>query len=363
VNITIAGAGVIGCAIAHELVSRGARVRVLDSRGPGGGATRASAGILAPHIEAHDTALLALAVRSLALYDSFLERVSHDAGERVEYERKGTLEIAVSLDEAMTLRRRARTLAGTRIDHTLLDAADVRRFEPDVTPAAVAGLHVHTHGYVAAGELTRALVSAAMRVGAAFDVGTVASVEGGSAARVRAADAVIESDAVIVAAGSWSTSLSGVTAVSGAVRPIRGQLLQLRLPKRPAGRVIWGTDCYLVPRQDGSVLAGATSEDVGFDERATSSGVQQLLQGAVALMPALGGSTFEEVRVGLRPKTRDELPAVGASSTMPHVFYATGHYRNGVLLAPLTARLVADLVLDGKADASLALLEPRRLGL
>jgi glycine oxidase len=363
VNVTIAGAGVIGCAIAHELAARGARVRVLDGRGPGGGATRASAGILAPYIEGHDPAILALGVRSLDLYDEFVRRVVSDSSEEVEYERNGTLEVAITLDEAMALRRRARALAGSRIEHALLDAGDVRRLEPEITPAAVAGLHVRAHGYVAAGGLTRALTAAAMRLGAAFDIGTVASVEGGSVARVRTADAVIESDAVIIAAGSWSSGLGGVDVVPEAVKPIRGQLLQLRLPSRAAERVIWGSNCYLVARQDGTVLAGATVEDVGFDERATSSGVQELLEGALSLMPVLRGAAFEEVRVGLRPRTRDELPAVGASSTMRHVFYATGHYRNGVLLAPLTARVVADLVLDGKADESLARLDPRRLGL
>ena len=338
-------------------------MRVFDSRGPGGGATRASAGILAPYIEGHDPAILALGVRSLDLYDEFVRRVVSDSSEEVEYERNGTLEVAITLDEAMALRRRARALAGSRIEHALLDAGDVRRLEPEITPAAVAGLHVRAHGYVAAGGLTRALTSAAMRLGAAFDIGTVASVEGGSVARVRTADAVIESDAVIIAAGSWSSGLGGVDVVPEAVKPIRGQLLQLRLPSRAAERVIWGSNCYLVARQDGTVLAGATVEDVGFDERATSSGVQELLEGALSLMPVLRGAAFEEVRVGLRPRTRDELPAVGASSTMRHVFYATGHYRNGVLLAPLTARVVADLVLDGKADESLARLDPRRLGL
>jgi glycine oxidase len=360
VNITIAGAGIVGCAIAHELASRGARVRVLDSRGPGGGATRASAGILAPHIEGHDPTMLALGVRSLELYDEFVSRMVTDAGTNVEYERQGTLEIASTVDEANRLKRRARSLGNAAVEHALLDAADVRRLEPSVTTAAVAGLLIPQHGYVAAGDLTRALASAAIRRGATFDVGAVVAVEDG---RVRTADAVIESDVVIVAAGSWSTSLDGISALPGAVKPIRGQLLQLRLPERPAARVIWGEECYLVARQDGSVLAGATVEDVGFDERATSSGVQQLLRGALALMPALAGAAFEEVRVGLRPKTSDELPAVGASSTMPHVFYATGHYRNGVLLAPLTARLVADLVLEGKGDDQLALLQPRRLGL
>jgi glycine/D-amino acid oxidase-like deaminating enzyme len=118
-----------------------------------------------------------------------------------------------------------------------------------------------------------------------------------------------------------------------------------------------------VSRRDGVVLAGATVEDAGFDESATSEGVQQLLQASMRLMPSLSEAMFEEVRVGLRPMTPDELPAIGASSTMPHVFYATGHYRNGVLLAPLTARLVADLVLDGRADEDLVALRPERLGL
>jgi glycine oxidase len=363
VNITIAGAGVVGCAIAYELAARGARVRVLDGRAPGGGATRASAGILAPHIEGHDPRLLALGLRSLGLYDEFLARVARDSGESVEYERNGTIQIAVNPDQANRLKRAARSLGDARVEHELLDATGVPRVEPAVTAAAVAGLHIPMHGSVAAGDLTRALAAAAMRQSAIFDVGSVVAVEGGATARVRTTGEIIESDAVVIAAGSWSTSLDGVRAAPQTVKPIRGQLLQLRLPQRPGQHVIWGSDCYLVPRRDGVVLAGATVEDVGFDERATSSGVQQLLEAAMALMPALRDAAFEEVRVGLRPKTGDELPAVGASSTMPQVFYATGHYRNGVLLAPLTARLVADLVLNGETDPDLGIVEPRRLGL
>lgn len=362
-NVTIAGAGVVGCAIAHELAARGARVRVLDSRVPGGGATRASAGILAPFIEGHDQTLLSLGLRSLGMYKDFLDRVTLDSGQDVEYERNGTIQIASNLEDANQLKRAARLLGDANVERRLLDAVEVRRIEPAVTADAVAGLHIPCHGHVAAGDLTRALVAAAMRHGATFDVGSAVAIEGGGAARVRTSGEVIESDAVIVAAGSWSTSVEGVRAGPETLKPIRGQLLQLRLPERPASHVIWGSQCYLVPRRDGAVLVGATMEDVGFDERATSSGVQQLLDRALALMPALRDAAFEEVRVGLRPKTADELPAVGASSTMPHVFYATGHYRNGILLAPLTARLVADLVLEGKSDDDLALLQPRRLGL
>jgi glycine oxidase len=169
-------------------------------------------------------------------------------------------------------------------------------------------------------------------------------------------------DVVVVAAGSWSQDLpapgKGVP-----VRPIRGQIVQLRLPRPPASRVIWGERCYLVPWEDGTVLVGATSEDVGFDERATAAGVRMLLDRGAELLPELNAAFFDEVRVGLRPATPDELPVIGASSTMRGVFYATGHYRNGVLLAPLTALAVADLVLDGRERPEIANMRPDRFGL
>ena len=371
-KVTIAGAGVIGCAIAYELSSRGAHVCVLDDRAPGGGATRASAGILAPYIEGHSPALQRLGVRSLAMYDEFHDRLRRDSGVEVEYERTGTLQVALTLDDASQLKRAARALGNARIEHALLDSGEVRRREPALAAEAVAGLEIPEQGYVAPADLTRALAASAMRHGATFDVAAALTVEGGALARIHTSSGVIESDAVIVAAGSWSSKIDlachpfpipDPQSPIPVVKPIRGQLLRLRLPRRAATQVIWGTDCYLVNRRDGTVLAGATVEDVGFDERATSAGVQQLLQASTRLMPSLRDAVFEEVRVGLRPMTSDELPAIGASSTMPHVFYATGHFRNGVLLAPLTARLVADLVLDGRSGEDLAIVRPDRLGL
>ncbi len=139
--------------------------------------------------------------------------------------------------------------------------------------------------------------------------------------------------------------------------------MHLRFPEPPVSHVIWGTRGYLVPWLDGSLLVGATSEDVGFDERSTASGVQGLLQSAGDLVPATRTARFEEVRVGLRPLTDDELPVIGASSTMPGVYYATGHYRNGVLLAPVTALIVADLLLDGRERPEYAAVRPDRFGL
>jgi glycine oxidase len=363
VTIVVAGAGVIGCAVAHELASRGARVQIVDPRGVGEGATRASAGILAPYIEGRAPALLELGVHSLALYDGFIQRTQADAGIAVEYERCGTLQAALDPQEAEALAAAVRALAGAGVEHALLDGAEARRAEPALSGRTAAALVVAPHGYVAAAPLTLALAAAARARGACVSSARVLSVEDrGGGVDVRTDRGTISADAVVVAAGSWSPQISPRPGPPP-VRPIRGQLVHLRAPARPASRVVWGSGCYVVPWRDGSVLVGATLEDVGFDERATASGVERLLAAAVALMPGLRESGFEQARAGLRPETPDELPIIGRSSTMPCVFYATGHYRNGVLLAPLTASLVADLVVEGRERPELAGLRPDRVGL
>ena len=143
---------------------------------------------------------------------------------------------------------------------------------------------------------------------------------------------------------------------------MRGQLLTLGWSGTPLRRATWSRRCYLVPWSDGTLLVGATVEDVGFDERATVTGVNQLLEAAIATVPHAIAGEFRGARVGLRPATPDGLPVIGASSVMPNVMYATGHYRNGVLLAPLTATLVADAMLENRIDPMLAGVSPSRFG-
>jgi glycine oxidase len=369
VHVTVIGAGIIGLSIAHELASRGASVCVIDTRGVGLGATRASAGILAPYIEGHSDALRKLGLCSLAGYDAFVARVSADSGQPIEYRRAGTLQVARNAVEAQSLAGSANRLAEASVPHALLDAGPARAVEPALGDVTVA-LHIPEHGYVVVGALISALVTALAERGVTVTAGRVERIED------------VEGDAVVIAAGSWSSQLeaaapggsdvavSGVseTVASGAgleipVRPIRGQILHLRLPRPLLSHVIWGERCYLVPWLDGSVLVGATVEDVGFDERSTAAGIRSLLDGGIELLPELAMASLEGVRVGLRPVTTDELPVIGASSTMRRVFYATGHYRNGILLAPLTALAVADLVLDGREREELAPASPARFGL
>jgi len=216
---------------------------------------------------------------------------------------------------------------------------------------------------VAVSSLTEAVVWAALRHGAELETGRhVRSIR-------RHADGldVIADDGgtwtaryVVVAAGSWSSQLESIDAAALTVRPVRGQLLQLGWKGPPLSHVIWGKDCYVVPWRDGTVLVGATVEEVGFDERTTAAGVRDLLEAVCELLPEAWGATFLDARAGLRPATPDNLPIIGPSPGIEGLVYATGHYRNGVLLAPLTAAIVADLILDGRQDAAVALTSPGR---
>jgi glycine oxidase len=365
-DIIVIGAGIVGCAVAEELSRRGASVEIVDDRPVGMGATQASAGVLAPYIEAREgSPLLEATVRSLALFDEFVARVSADSGVAVPYRRTGTIDVATTEAELRGLEARAAWLARRSVPALLLDAAGTRAEEPCIGEGAIGALHIEPHGFVVAADLTRALVTAARRHGAQL-------IEQSRVRRVgrRDGDVIVDTDrgslradAVVLAAGSWS----GAVAVDGVrsplpVRPVRGQLLSLGWSGTPLRRVTWSSRCYLVPWDDGTLLVGATVEEAGFDERATVAGVRDLLEAVSDLVPHAWSASFRGARVGLRPATADGLPVIGRSAALPNLMYATGHYRNGVLLAPLTARLVADAMLEHAIDPMLTAFSPARFG-
>jgi glycine oxidase len=368
-EVVIQGAGIIGCAVAYELARRGARVTVIESREPGQGATQASAGVLAPFIEASgDTPLQRLCVESLGLYEEFVARVRHASGIPVEYRRTGTLEVALDEAEAEQLQVAAKALAAKNIRAELLGAADAIAHEPTLAPATVAALFVPDHGYVAAPILTQALTAAAKAYGAMFQTRTrvqrIALDGPGGGLRVDTSAGALAVDAVVCATGSWAseTLTNGVADAIPPIRPVRGQMLYLRWRSETAApsRVIWGSRCYLVPWTDGTLLVGATMEDVGFVEQTTVAGVRTLLDAAYELLPETQNAEFQEARVGLRPATSDSLPVIGESDTVPGLYFAAGHYRNGILLAPLTAQLIADAVLDKRQHPFLSATSPAR---
>ena len=358
-DVVIVGAGIIGCAIARELGVRGVACTLVDDRTPGGGATQASAGMLAPYVEAHEHgALRDLGVRSLDLYDAWIAAVRRESGADVEYRRIGTLEVALDPSHAADLQ------AGLRQDQPMAacwtDGPRTRADHPALG-SVVGALFTPVHGYVAAQQLTEALLAAALRTGARVQRTRATGVaRDGGRVTVTTTIGTLACDHAVVAAGAWSGGLAIAGADGPPLRPVRGQLLHLGWQGRPLRTIIWGPECYVVPRADGTVLVGATSEDVGFDERATSAGVRDLLDAACDLLPEGWGASFLGVRVGLRPATPDDLPVLGPDSRVPGVVYATGHYRNGVLLAPITARVIADWIVDGQRDDCFAALSVER---
>lgn len=364
-DIVVVGAGIVGCAVAYELARRGVSVQIVDQRATGMGATRASAGILAPYIEATDATLLDLTVRSLGLFDAFITSVVSDSGVPVPYRRTGTLQVAMNDEEMLDLRRAAAGLEAARVPFSVLDAQAARAEEPHLSDAIVGALVVPTHGFTAAGDLTRALAAAACRHGARLT-------ESSAVRRIRPrnGDLVVETDhgslaagAVVLAAGTWSSQIEIVgVAARVPVHPVRGQLVRLAWHGSAVRRVTWHGRCYVVPWDDGTLLVGATVEDAGFEEHTTVAGVRDLLETACELVPNARTAGFVGAYVGLRPASADELPIIGASRVLPNLMYATGHYRNGILLAPLTAELVADAMLNGRIDPALAAISPLRFG-
>jgi glycine oxidase len=379
-SVIVIGAGVIGCAVAYELAKAGCRVQVLETRAPGQGATRASAGVLCPYIghstssgspraksrgEGHEDKLRDLGARSLAMYDAFIERLRRDSGRDIIYQRNGTFEIALDDADVERLTAQAVLLGEQNVEFKWVQPAAFDDYEPRVTKHALGALLIPVHGFAGVTSLTLAAAAAAEQSGARFtnDIGAVRIFSlPGNRVGVQTSTSMWDADRVVLAAGSWSSQITVQEADPVPVKPIRGQLLQLAAKPGEVRRALWGTNGYLVPWPDGSVLVGATIEDVGFDETHTDDAVRALRRAAAELVPSLGEAPLTNVRTGLRPKGPDDLPMLGPSRAVPGLFYATAHYRNGVLLAPLTVQLVRELVLGDAADPALRDLDPARFG-
>jgi glycine oxidase len=378
-DVLVIGGGVIGLSLAWRARERGMSVTVLDRDTLGGGTSRVAAGMLAPVAEAEfgeaGRRVLELGLRSAELWPSFAEQLQAASGIDVGLLRTGTLMLARDEDEARELERQAAFRDGLGLATSRLRGSEAREREPALSPSTRLALEAPDDHSVDPRAVLAALRAACEASGVELrEHAHVERVESdaGHVTGVTLADGeTIPAGQVVLAAGAWSAQVAGAeldSARPGAtipVRPVRGQLLRLRDPAGPGllSRVIRFEGGYVVPRADGRYVLGASVEERGFDVEPDAGGVYELLREAHEVVPGVSELKIEELCVGLRPGMPDNAPAIGPGSP-EGLTLATGHHRNGILLAPLTARLAAKLLCGERIDASeralLDACDPRR---
>lgn len=367
-DVIVVGGGVIGLAAAWRTAAAGGQVTVCDPA-PGRGASWAAAGMLAPVAEVAygEEPLLRLNLASNRAWDAFAEELAAAAGRDPGYVRCGALMVARDADDAAALRRLLDFQSGLGLAVEWLRSREVRRLEPRLAPAVRGGVRIDGDHQVDNRALVAALHDACAHAGVTVERERVTAVRiaADRVAGVRLADGRdLEADVVVLAAGARSGELEGLPPrLRPPVRPVKGQLLHLRARDgQPlATRTLRGLDCYIVNRPDGRLVVGATVEEQGFDREVTAGAVRELLHAAWELLPDVAECAFTEAVAGLRPGTPDNAPLIGPVPGVAGLVYATGHYRNGVLLTPVTAAAVAQVAGGGPLPDDVAPFAPDRL--
>ncbi|MBI1852279.1 MAG: glycine oxidase ThiO [Planctomycetes bacterium] len=350
-DVIIVGAGVIGCACARLLARRGAKVVVLDRGEPGGEASNAAAGMLAPLGEAHEPGpFFDLLRESAAMFPALAKELHDETGIDVEYRREGLLEVAFGDDDERALRERARSIAARGLSVETWDASAVREREPAVAEDVRFGLFLPDDHRVDPVKLTLALWRSAADAGAEFRLGAPVTRVIDEPNGVEVGGERLQASEVVIAAGAFSGLIPGALPRPDDVRPVRGQMVAVESSRRLLRRSVKSAHAYLVPRDDGRILIGATVEDVGFDRTVTASAVRDLLSAATRIVPAIATCRFRDAWSGLRPRSSTDAPIIARARE--GLVIATGHFRNGIVLAPATAKLVAAIVSQGAPSKS-----------
>ena len=360
-SVAIIGAGVIGLGIAWRLAARGVSVAVFDKGVSGAGASHAAAGMLAACAEAEpgEEALVTLGRVSQACWPAFAAELKQASGVDVGLRSEGTLVVALTSDDQARLSHQLTFQQKLGLPLQWISAAETRRREPHLAGKLAGAVFSPEDTQVDNRKLAAALRTAAEAAGASIrehlEVKTISSDAGRVDGIVLADGTKVGADVVVLAAGAWSRSIDGLAPeLRPPVRPIKGQMLALRMdPAAPLlTHVVWAPGAYLVPRLDGRLLVGATVEEKGYDTSLTAGGILTLLEAAWRVVPAVEELPIDEMWVGHRPGSRDDAPILG-TGPIDGLIYATGHHRNGILLTPVTADAIAQLVLEGAADPAI----------
>jgi glycine oxidase len=366
-DVAIVGAGIIGLASAWRLAARGLAVTLIDPD-PAQAATHAAAGMLAPvsEIEYGEQAQLSLSTESLNRYPRFVADLEAASGQVVGLRREGTLILATDAGDRELLVDLHAFQTTLGLQARMLTSRECREVEPMLSPQIRCGLLVSSDHSVDNRRLAAALLIAVEASGVRLLRSRVASIttaDGVARGVVLDDGDIVESATVVLAAGPWTAELPGVPSHATArVRPIKGQILRLRatahapLPTHSLRGLVNGHDIYLIPRADGELVVGATVEEVGFDTTIRAWAVREILRDARAIMPAVDELELVETFAALRPGSPDNVPSIGLTG-VDGLVVATGHHRNGILLAPITADLVAAVITDTATDRERELLD------
>ena len=369
-DVAIIGGGVIGLAIARALALSGVRdVLLIERNSLGGESSSAAAGMLAPQAEANRAhEFFYLTCRSRDLYPSFAAALLEETGIDIELDTTGTLYLAFTEHDADELEKRYewQTRAGLPIEK--LSATAARELEPSVHEDVRGALKFPLDTQVENRRLLSALTTANKLLGVRMETGTaVASlkIERDRVSGIETSRGFIASDSVVIAGGAWSSLLGAADKAlpNLRIKPVRGQMLCFEANPQIARHVIYSPRGYIVPRRDGRLLAGSTTEHAGFEKRVTAAGVHSILSAALEISPRMASLPMTDSWAGLRPRAADTLPVLGPCAEIAGVYYATGHYRNGILLAPLTGELIARAIVDQAFPAALSIFSPDRFGL
>lgn len=372
-DVLVIGGGIIGLVTAWRAAQRGFATAVVDPA-PGGGAARVAAGMLAAVTELHhgEQTLLGLNLASARRYPDFAAELTELTGQDLGYRRCGTLAVALDADDRAHLRELHALQRASGLESEWLSGRECRRLEPMLAPGVRGGLRVDGDHQVDPRRLSAALVTACERAGVVFrrDWAERLRVTGERAAGVVTRDGTsLAAEQVVLAGGSLSGRLAGLPRdVVPPVRPVKGQVLRLSVPQRYAPflsrtvrAVVRGSQVYLVPRENGELVVGATSEELGWDTTVTAGGVYELLRDAHELVPGITELPLTETRAGLRPGSPDNAPLLGPTQ-LAGLSLATGHYRNGVLLTPVTGDAMAHVLATGELPDEARPFTPRRFG-
>lgn len=364
-DVVIVGGGVIGLTIARALARRGVSDVMLIERGqPGAEASWAAGGILAPQVEA-DRAddFFRLAAAGRDLYPAFAESLKEETGIDVELDLTGTLCLGFTDKDEAELRSRYDWQSGEGLSVEWLTGDEARRLEPCLSQQVRCALRLPNDYQVENRRLIEALVKANERLGVRLVTDCHVSellTENEVVRGVETSDGFVAAPVVVLAAGAWTSQISSSGMTLPQLEPVRGQMLCYETQPPIARHVIYCSHGYLVPRRDGRLLAGSTTEWVGFDKRVTDEGLHAINSMAIEIAPALAQLTPIDSWAGFRPRATDDLPVLGPCEEIAGLFYATGHYRNGILLAPITAELIAAALVDGAMPSMLAAFSPDR---